>query len=149
LTITDVTSDTKPTTDEEWHALLHNRIHNRNDTYCTYGCRCSCCRTAHTEYKKSYRPPSAVMIANTDTNWMKTTKKNCTGLNPEIFFTTAGEGTKSYEDAVCYAISICEGCCVKKPCLDYALATRQEGVWGGTDDKDRRRIKRLRREKRS
>jgi WhiB family redox-sensing transcriptional regulator len=33
---------------------------------------------------------------------------------------------------------ICDRCPVEDQCLRYALATNQEGVWGGTSDKERR-----------
>lgn len=45
------------------------------------------------------------------------------------------------------AKSVCEGCPVEEPCLEYALATREpEGVWGGCTFSERRAILRRRRE---
>jgi WhiB family redox-sensing transcriptional regulator len=41
---------------------------------------------------------------------------------------------------------ICADCPVKAPCLEYALANRiDHGVWGGTSERERRRILRKRR----
>jgi WhiB family redox-sensing transcriptional regulator len=40
------------------------------------------------------------------------------------------------------AKAVCANCPVSRPCLEMALADPHiEGVWGGTSDKDRRRIR--------
>lgn len=63
----------------------------------------------------------------------------CRGLDPDIFFPE----TADEEDL---ALGICAGCAVRVACLEHALARREKvGVWGGTTDKDRRRIVRQRR----
>jgi len=63
----------------------------------------------------------------------------CQGLDPSIFF------PESEEDAD-EAKSICADCSVRIACLEHALASREkDGVWGGTTDKERRRIIRQRR----
>lgn len=63
----------------------------------------------------------------------------CRGLDPEIFFPESVEE----EDL---ALGICASCGVRVACLEHALARREKvGVWGGTTDKDRRRIIRQRR----
>ena len=63
----------------------------------------------------------------------------CRGLDPEIFFPETSEE----EDL---ALGICAMCDVRIACLEHALARREKvGVWGGTTDKDRRRIIRQRR----
>jgi WhiB family transcriptional regulator, redox-sensing transcriptional regulator len=39
--------------------------------------------------------------------------------------------------------SLCAHCPVRKPCLDYALADpRLVGCWGGTDERERRELRR-------
>ncbi len=41
------------------------------------------------------------------------------------------------------AQAVCEGCPVRWPCLDYALADESlDGVWGGTTTKERKRLRR-------
>jgi WhiB family redox-sensing transcriptional regulator len=41
------------------------------------------------------------------------------------------------------AKQICMGCDVRARCLKYALESNQQfGVWGGTSERERRRIKR-------
>jgi len=66
---------------------------------------------------------------------------SCWELNPAIFFPSDGVGVQAAQE-------ICEGCPVKATCLEYALANRIEhGVWGGTSERERRRILRHRRTK--
>jgi WhiB family redox-sensing transcriptional regulator len=63
----------------------------------------------------------------------------CRGLDPEVFFPETAEQVEQ-------ALGICDGCGVRVACLEHALARREKvGVWGGTTDKDRRRIIRQRR----
>lgn len=63
----------------------------------------------------------------------------CRGLDPGIFFPESAD----QEEA---AKQICAGCGVRIACLEHALARREKvGVWGGTTDRDRRRIIRQRR----
>lgn len=63
----------------------------------------------------------------------------CRGLDPEIFFPET-------EEQIELALEICDGCGVRIACLEHALARREKvGVWGGTTEKDRRRIIRQRR----
>jgi WhiB family redox-sensing transcriptional regulator len=40
------------------------------------------------------------------------------------------------------AISICNRCEVQIECLEYALKSSVAGVWGGTTEKERKRLKR-------
>jgi WhiB family redox-sensing transcriptional regulator len=65
--------------------------------------------------------------------WMK--DRNCDGVNPNIFFPSRG-------DSIDPAVRICSNCPVAGPCLNYALANNLPGVWGGTSERERRRIKR-------
>ena len=58
----------------------------------------------------------------------------CRGLDPDLFF----PGDEEPGEA---AKAVCERCPVRRPCLEWALATREkEGVWGGRDERDRRRM---------
>lgn len=66
-------------------------------------------------------------------------KGACHGLDPTIFFPDS-------EESAAEAKAICAGCSVRAACLEHALASREkDGVWGGTTDKERRRIIRQRR----
>ena len=63
----------------------------------------------------------------------------CNGLDPSIFFPDSEEASDE-------AKSICSECMVRVSCLEHALARREkDGVWGGTTEKERRRIIRQRR----
>lgn len=63
----------------------------------------------------------------------------CNGLDPSIFFPDSEESSDE-------AKSICAECMVRLSCLEHALTLREkDGVWGGTTEKERRRIIRQRR----
>jgi WhiB family redox-sensing transcriptional regulator len=60
-------------------------------------------------------------------------------MDPAVFFPSDGIGVQS-------AQKICAECPAQAPCLEYALANRVDhGVWGGTSERERRRILRRRR----
>lgn len=63
----------------------------------------------------------------------------CKDLDPDDFFPPAGVDTTPIKD-------LCRSCPVRLPCLDFALNTNQQhGIWGGLSERERRRIKQLRR----
>ena len=62
----------------------------------------------------------------------------CVGMDPDIFFVPRG-GTNEP------ARRVCARCPVRADCLEFALANNEYlGVWGGSSEQDRRRIKRMR-----
>lgn len=64
----------------------------------------------------------------------------CRDSNPDLFFPigTTGQALEQIEAAK----AICAECPVRQECLEFALATNQEsGVWGGTTDEERRRLR--------
>jgi WhiB family redox-sensing transcriptional regulator len=70
-------------------------------------------------------------------DWMA--EGNCADKPPTLFFPSDGVG-------VDVARRICATCAVKEQCLEYALRNRiDHGVWGGTSERERRRILRRRR----
>ena len=72
-----------------------------------------------------------------DADWMSAGK--CRELSPSIFFPSDGVGVE-------VARRICADCPVKAPCLEYAMSNHiDHGVWGGTSERERRRIARRRR----
>ncbi len=72
-----------------------------------------------------------------DTTWMA--EGNCRDVHPSVFFPSDGVG-------VDVAREVCATCPMKAPCLEYALRSRiDHGVWGGTSERERRRILRQRR----
>ena len=66
-------------------------------------------------------------------------KAACRGLETEVFYPEP-------EDEGAEAKAICDRCPVRQPCLEWALTNREkEGVWGGCNERERRRILRQRR----
>lgn len=64
---------------------------------------------------------------------------NCRDKSPSLFFPSDGVGVEA-------ARGVCADCPVRTPCLEYALATDAEhGVWGGTSERQRRKIAKARR----
>lgn len=75
-------------------------------------------------------------MASRDMTWRG--QAACRNLDTEIFF------PDSEADAG-PALSVCAACPVRAECLDWAIATRQhDGVWGGTTESERKRIRRRR-----
>ena len=63
----------------------------------------------------------------------------CRGSDPDVFFPDRGESLEP-------AKRICAECVVRDECLEHALASGERfGVWGGTSERERRRIRRDRR----
>jgi len=59
----------------------------------------------------------------------------CRGCDPAMFYPERGE-------AVAPAKAVCQSCPVAKPCLEYALAGGEKfGLWGGTSERERRRMR--------
>ena len=64
----------------------------------------------------------------------------CRDLDTAVFFPET-------EAAADVAKSVCATCSVRDACLEFALVTRQDdGVWGGLDENERRRVRRRRQE---
>ena len=65
---------------------------------------------------------------------------SCRGMDPDIFFPDRGESLRP-------AKAVCEDCIVRDECLEFALDNRERfGVWGGTSERERRRLRRARRD---
>lgn len=62
----------------------------------------------------------------------------CNGVVDDRFFPERGQSTRPAKD-------ICAGCKVRETCLEYALENGEKfGIWGGTSERERRRIRRQR-----
>lgn len=69
--------------------------------------------------------------------WMR--NGECRNYPPAAFFPSDGVGVDA-------ARRICASCKVQAQCLEYALAHRiDHGVWGGSSERERRRILKRRR----
>ncbi|MFF8867833.1 WhiB family transcriptional regulator [Streptomyces sp. NPDC015139] len=81
--------------------------------------------------------PSADLPVNTD--WRVSSA--CKDEDPELFFPIGNTGPALLQ--IEEAKAVCRRCPVMERCLQWALESGQEhGVWGGTDEGDRRRMKR-------
>jgi WhiB family redox-sensing transcriptional regulator len=58
----------------------------------------------------------------------------CSGEDTSFFFPVSNQSDLR-------AKAICERCSVKGQCLDVALRSDEVGVWGGTNERQRKRIK--------
>ena len=69
-------------------------------------------------------------------------KAACRGPHASIFFPPEGiEQKHQRAERELAAKSICAGCPVRQPCLDYALSIDEPlGIWGGLNEYERRRI---------
>ena len=66
----------------------------------------------------------------------------CVGRDPELFF-AVGSGERA-ERQIAAAKQVCAACPVTRRCAEVALASGYEGVWGGLDDGERRRLRQRR-----
>ena len=64
----------------------------------------------------------------------------CAETDPESFFPEKGGSTRE-------AKRVCSGCEVRAECLEFALANDERfGIWGGLSERERRRLRLLRRD---
>ena len=64
----------------------------------------------------------------------------CRQVDPNVFFPEAGDPNLDV------AREICRSCPVRLECLDFAVSEGiSHGVWGGASERERRRIRRLKR----
>jgi len=69
-----------------------------------------------------------------DRSWVK--RASCAGLATSFFFPDNNQVTPEHKQ-------VCFNCPVKVECLEYALKNQTSlGVWAGTSESDRRRIRR-------
>jgi WhiB family transcriptional regulator, redox-sensing transcriptional regulator len=62
----------------------------------------------------------------------------CRGRGTAVFFPGRGQNT-----ACANAKAVCAGCPVRDECLDAALTHGElAGIWGGTSERERRRLRR-------
>jgi WhiB family redox-sensing transcriptional regulator len=66
----------------------------------------------------------------------------CRHVDPDLFFPLGAVGASLPQ--VEEAKRVCEACPVSRPCLRWALAHEDAGIWGGTTEEERRRYRRSR-----
>lgn len=80
------------------------------------------------------RPPTAT-FEFTPQPWAGSSL--CTSVDPEIFYPEKRSSAQAQR-----AKKICSRCEVRTACLEYALATGERyGIWGGTSERERRRLR--------
>lgn len=61
--------------------------------------------------------------------WMRDPRRHCLGYDIDNFYGTTD------------GIIVCEGCPFQSPCLQWAIENQEYGVWGGTSERARKRIR--------
>lgn len=62
----------------------------------------------------------------------------CAGMDPDLFFPVAVGADAAAKD-------VCATCPLIGPCLDHALRFDERGVWGGTNEDERKALRNARR----
>lgn len=91
-----------------------------------------------TEAQHRWRMVSKYLRA--DHSWM--VRGACRGEDSDLFFAPDNERQPEREVREGKARAVCDVCPVKAECLDYAVGTGQVGMWGGTDDEQRKSLRR-------
>lgn len=91
--------------------------------------------------------PIKLWFAEPSPPWMADAK--CKGAEtelPNLFYNDQSNSEVARAKAVCLGLDGYPACPVKAECLSYALSRPERfGVWGGTSERERRRILRRRR----
>lgn len=121
--------------------------HGTVTAYVNGGCRCDECRRANTDYRRQMRNGERAAAPITRLAEPRPFWFSFASCRPEyadrpldewvdMFFPTRGADLGP-------AREICAECPARDACADHALATSERhGVWGGTSEKDRRRLRR-------
>ena len=79
-------------------------------------------------------------VQQVDDLWQE--KAACRGPHCAIFFPPAQfERKDEKEEREVKAKSICAGCAVRQPCLEFAIRIREpHGIWGGLNELERKQV---------
>lgn len=81
----------------------------------------------------------AVFDWNTET-WRD--QAACRRTDPDLFFPVGSTGDAV--DQIRAAKAVCRSCPVQEPCLQFAFEANQDaGIWGGKDEDERRKLRRV------
>lgn len=82
--------------------------------------------------------PKAAVAYQVLQDLFEQTAPACKGVETDLFFPGIGASTKE-------AKAICRACFARSECLEYALVGSEKfGIWGGTSERERRRLRRER-----
>lgn len=65
----------------------------------------------------------------------------CSGEDPTLFVGPDGEERAEREFREEEAKRFCRSCALISECLDWAISNREIGIWGGTNDDDRKALR--------
>ncbi len=66
---------------------------------------------------------------------------SCAGFNTELFFPVSAQEEREIRP---FVEMMCNDCIVYTKCFDYAIHNQVEGFWAGTNDTERRAIRKQR-----
>ena len=80
------------------------------------------------------------------TSWMDDPRVKCRGTSPALFYPNQPSSEVARAKAVCNGEDGSPPCPMKSVCIRHAIDENEMyGVWGGTSERDRRKIQRARR----
>jgi hypothetical protein len=82
-----------------------------------------------------------VVISKNYPTFVKDETPVCATTDPEAFFPEKGVGGHR---SVRMAKSLCRRCVYVDKCLQWALDNGENGIWGGTTERERRNLRHLR-----
>jgi len=74
----------------------------------------------------------------TDIDYSWQDHSNCKNIDPDLFFPTRGE--KMDQEV----LDACHSCPVREQCIEHALKHERFGYWGGTSERQRNALRKLR-----
>lgn len=69
--------------------------------------------------------------------WEFQAEASCLGIDSEFFFPEKNIWSIENQQVK----KLCQTCMVKKDCLDYALRHSVDGIWGGTNRRQRQKLR--------
>ena len=66
----------------------------------------------------------------------------CNGVSPGLFYISFDTNPQHARDQNQNAKALCASCVVKDECFDWGIRYEKYGVWGGTTETERRKIRR-------
>ena len=118
----------------------HRRLHEKTCQACRDAHRLGCWRRRASATKAPPAPtpqPKAAEFDFAALPWMSVAA--CRSAPPDLFFAEDPRGQAA-------AIEVCKACPVLAECLDYAITTNSEGIWGGLLPSQLDQVKRRRRQ---
>ena len=81
-----------------------------------------------------------VQISRRYPTFLNKSTPNCATTDPEAFFLERGAGRYEVEAAK----RVCDTCILIVPCREWAIENNELGIWGGTTEVERKRLRRMR-----